>query len=213
MTIKEFLDYALNNLENPAFTLLKRLLINEYIELSYVNIEDVTLKSLSEKLYDYFEKVELKTGDSVNVLLSKYMSSLKNLVGKRIPRVSRKKGEKEQEIARTRKYYDLACEIRYSKEPSFDKRVDYSRIILCLYMAEINSKDFFIEDFDFSFDSIDIDKVLMNMKSEKVEGRIGRRKVFDLSSKYNVDKCTMILTIIFFCYIKNCEDIIIGTKL
>ena len=60
-----------------------------------------------------------------------------------------------------------------------------------------------IFDFDDSVESINIDRILLSMKSEVVEGRVGRKKMFDLTSKYGIDMCTLILTIIFYVYIIN----------
>ena len=203
MTAKELLDYALGGLEDEAIDFLKGKIIGEYLDFSYVDPSAVSREVFMEKLCDYLEKVELKTGDSINVNLQKYMSSMKNLAGRRVARETRvKKGETPPPVPRAREYYEKASDIRYSKDPTFEQRIEFVKIILCLYMAEINEENYMIFDFDDSVDSINIDRILLSMKSEIIEGRVGRKKMFDLSSKYGIDMCTIILTIIFYCYIK-----------
>ena len=61
--------------------------------------------------------------------------------------------------------------------------------------------------FDDSVENINIDRVLLSMKSEIIEGRVGRKKLFDLSSKYGIDMCTIILTVIFYCYIRYTKNV------
>ena len=204
MTAKELLDLSLGELDDSAIVFLKDKLVGDYLDFSYVDPESFDRAVFMEKLCDYLEKVELKTGDSINVILQKYMSGMKNLAGKRVAREVRvKKGEPHKPVPRAREYYEKARDIRYSKDPSFEQRIEFVKIILCLYMSEINEKNYMIFDFDDSVESINIDRILLSMKSEVVEGRVGRKKMFDLTSKYGIDMCTLILTIIFYVYMIN----------
>ena len=204
MTAKELLDLSLGELDDSAIVFLKDKLVGDYLDFSYVDPESFDRAVFEEKLCDYLEKVELKTGDSINVILQKYMSGMKNLAGKRVAREVRvKKGEPHKPVPRARESYEKARDIRYSKDPSFEQRIEFVKIILCLYMSEINEKNYMIFDFDDSVESINIDRILLSMKSEVVEGRVGRKKMFDLTSKYGIDMCTLILTIIFYVYIIN----------
>ena len=209
MTNKEFLDDLFNSLDDRSFELLKKKIVGEYLEFTYINDDDINRNALSEKILDYFETLEIKSGDSTNVILQKYMSNMKNLVSAKIVRLPRgKKQESDASIPRARRYYEYAKTIRYSKDITFSQRVDFVRIILCLYMAIINDNREYIDDFDLSVDAIHIDRVLKAMKAEKTDARVGKKIMFDLSSKYSIDFCTMILTIMFYVYIKNSDNMI-----
>lgn len=201
MTVKEFLEFILKDMDESTYEELRDKLTDGYLQYSYVEKTDISKGFLLEKLHDYFDKVELKNDDRIQVMLSKYMSSWKNLVIRRI--IKEEKDDQGNKVpTRAKRYYDLACEIRYSKDISLDQRVDFARIMLCLYMAEINEKNG-IDNFDYSVDAINIDRILKSLKSEETEGKIGRRKLLNLSSKYGTDTCTMVLTILFYYYIKN----------
>lgn len=203
MTFKELLDLSLGGLDDEAIDFLKSKIIGEYLDFYYADPSSVSREIFMEKLCDYLEKVELKTGDSLNVNLQKYMSGMKNLAGRRVARENRvKKGESKPPVPRARQFYEKAKDIRYLKDPSFEQRIEFVKIILCLYMSEINEKNYMIFDFDDSVENINIDRILLSMKSEIIEGRVGRKKMFDLSSKYGIDMCTVILTLIFYSYIK-----------
>ena len=206
MTVKEFLGYMLNDMDESIYEMLRDKLTDGYLQFSYVEKKDITKGFMLEKLHDYFDKVELKMNDSISLMLSKYMSSWKNLVGRRIAREEKKKKEDDNKvIPRARRYYDLACELRYLKNISLEQRVDFSRIMFSLYMAEINEKKYFIRDFDYSVDALNIDRILQSLKTEENEGKIARKKVFNLYPRYGSDMCTMILTILFYYFIKNNE--------
>ena len=136
MTAKELLDLSLGELDEEAIEFLKEKIVGEYLEFSYVDPSKISREVFMEKLCDYLEKVELKTGDSLNVNLQKYMSSMKNLAGRRVARETRvKKGETKPPVPRAREYYEKARDIRYSKDPSFEQRIEFVKIILCLYMS------------------------------------------------------------------------------
>ena len=203
MDIKEFVDFIIGDLNDDIFNLLIAKISDGYIEFSFVKSEEITRNVMSEKIHDYFEKVEIKTGNDIELLLSKYMSNMKNLVGKKIARESRPKKGEAHIVPRARRYYDLALKIRYNKNITLEERVDFARIIYCLYMSEIQSEESFITEFDYAVDSLDLDKIMYSLKLEKNDGKFGKKNLFDISDKYSMDMCTLIFTILYYCYIRN----------
>ena len=204
MTVKEFLEFILDDMDEDIYEMLRDKLTNGYLQFSYVEKSEVTKGFMLEKLHDYFDKVELKTGDRISVILCKYMSEWKNLVARRIIKEEKDK-DGNKSITRAKKYYDYASEIRYAKDITLEQQVDFSRIVFSLYMAEINEKKQGITNFDYSVDVINIDRILQSLKTEETDMKIGKKKMLNITSKYGTDMCTMVLTILFYFYIKNNE--------
>jgi len=67
MTAKELLDLSLGGLDDEAIDFLKSKIIGEYLDFYYADPSSVSREIFMEKLCDYLEKVELKTGDRVSV--------------------------------------------------------------------------------------------------------------------------------------------------
>ena len=204
MTVKEFLEFILDDMDEDIYEMLRDKLTNGYLQFSYVEKSEVTKGFMLEKLHDYFDKVELKTGDRIPVILCKYMSEWKILVARRIIKEEKDK-DGNKSITRAKKYYDYASEIRYAKDITLEQQVDFSRIVFSLYMAEINEKKQGITNFDYSVDVINIDRILQSLKTEETDMKIGKKKMLNITSKYGTDMCTMVLTILFYFYIKNNE--------
>ena len=62
MEIKEFIAEMVNNLDTKYFNLLKNRLSGEYLTFYFVEEEKISTEVFGEKLADYFEKIEIKTG-------------------------------------------------------------------------------------------------------------------------------------------------------
>ncbi|MDC7292539.1 hypothetical protein NXH67_03295 [Butyrivibrio sp. DSM 10294] len=209
MEIKDFVKDTVNEIESEQFFALKDKLLGEYLSFSFVAEDKITQDNFSEKVCDYFEKVELKNLSTFDKIFQKYVSNWDDIVKKYIPREpSVKKGQTPPPTPRSRKYYLHAMEIKNSRSMTIKQKMDYSRIMMCLYMAAIDNEGKEIENFELSSSCLKIDRIITAMKSEKPGGLslpIGKKMMFDLSDLYCTDTSTFILTMIMFYYIKNNE--------
>ena len=199
MEIKEFVADTVKKMDTKTLNVLKKKLIGDYISFSFINEKKVSADVFCEKLCDYFEKLELKTGEKFEKFLNNYMSDLDELVKKNIPKEPKAtKSNPRPQVPRSRKYYLFASDFRKSKEPTLRQFQDYSRIMMCLYMSIINSEGQEIDDFEYSTNSLDIDMILSSMKTEKpnIINPIGKKQMFDLSELYSMDTCTFIISFI-----------------
>ncbi len=208
MEIKEFVSETVNELEHEQFIALKERLLGEYIEFQFIDEDKISKAIFSEKLCDYFEKLEYKTGVTFDKVFLNYVSDWDDIVKRYIPKEpSAKKGEPTPPTPRSRKYYLHAQDIKSSRSMTFRQRLDYSRIMMSLYMAVANGNDE-VDDFDYDISSLDIDKIIASMKSEKNNGlvpHIGKKNLFDLEELYCKDTATFIITLIMFYFIKKNE--------
>lgn len=96
MNYKEFVKSIVNTMQPDVFEQIKTVLIPEYLSFSIIPEEGVTLAILSEKLCDYFEKLELKTGKSFDKYVESYLKDLDSIVERRIEKApqSKKKDRK-----------------------------------------------------------------------------------------------------------------------
>ena len=81
--------------------------------------------------------------------------------------------------------------------------IDYTRIMLCLYSAIIENDYNEIVDFDFSFCSINIEEIINSLKCE-LSG-IKKSLKFDIGKSYNTDRCTFMILISVYYYMKSQE--------
>ncbi len=206
MDVKEFVGNAVEPLKGSLLEEIKSKLIGEYLSFSFIKDEDVTVKVFAEKILDYFEKVELKTGDSFEKILSEYVSKWDDMVEKNIPKEPQaKKGETPPEEARTRKYYKHAIKVKDSRNYTIKQLIDYSRIMMCLYMAVINNEGKSTDEFDYSVNVLDLDSIISTMKQEKRGGtlpNIKKKNMYDLEDLYCIDTCVFVLTMIMYYFIK-----------
>ena len=181
--------------------------MGEYISFCFVSDEDVDLDVFSEKLCDYFEKLEIKTKKKFEDLLQTYLGAWDNLVSKRIAKTpSSKKNEPPAPVPRARRYYEKIQELRKSRELTLRQIVDYSRVSLCLYSSIIEADWHEITDFEYSSKCLNIDKVIASMKKEKASVIVMAKKtLFDLTELYCDDTGIFIITMIIYFYIKNNE--------
>ena len=107
MEVKEFVCNLVLKLNDDNFEYLKEKLVGEYLLFSFIEDEYITRGILTEKLYDYFEKLEIKT--SKKDILSAYIDDIDSIVGKKIKKKKkRKKKDVHLTLPRSRKYYYLA---------------------------------------------------------------------------------------------------------
>ncbi|WP_024865681.1 hypothetical protein [Butyrivibrio sp. FCS014] len=212
MEIKDFVKETVNEIKSEQFMALKEKLLGEYLVFTFVPEEKITQDIFSEKVCDYFEKLELKIGSSFDKIFQKYVSDWDDIVKRLIPKEpATKKGTVPLPTPRPRKYYERAIEIKNSRSMTIKQKMDYSRIMMCLYMASIdNAEEKEIDDFEFSPTCLKLDRIITAMKAEKPGGLnlpIGKKTMFDLSELYCTDTATFILTMIMFYYIKSNEII------
>ena len=219
MLAKEFIEQTIFAMGDASIDALKTRLIGPYLSYLFIDENDITTTILAEKLCDYFEKVELNTGDDFDKAISKYMSNWDDLVCERIPKEPQaKKGAPVPEIPRPRKYYNLAIEHKNAENMTMTDIVDFSRIMMCLQTAILrlsdqdNSED--ISDFDFSTEGFDLDAILESLreslKDDKtppiVPGFLKKMMGSSSNSIYSFDTCTEIISMIMYAYITD-EDI------
>ncbi len=219
MNINDFISGTMKELDTDSFGFLKDKLLGEYINFSFVQEKNITQDVFSEKLFDYFEKLALKTGKSFDETFLTYVSSWDDIVKKSIPKEQQvPKGDPVPATPRTRKYYEHALKLKNSRNMSMKQRTDYARIMMCLYMASISENSKALEDFDFSTRHLALDEIISAMKKENSTGirmPIGKIPKFDLdmikkpkfnlNELYCMDTATFIITTIMFVSIKNKE--------
>lgn len=206
--IKEFIGGTVKELDVHKLELLKDRLVGEYLSFVFVDEKKIPQDVFSEKVADYFEKTELKTGDAFAKLLAKYVANLDDVVKRYIPKEpSAKKGEPVPSMPRSIKYYKHAVEIKGSRNLTLKQVADYSRIMLSLYMGAIKVEMKEVLDYEFSTEELDLDKIISAMKAEKaaIGLPIGKKTLFNLEELYCTDTATFVLTMIMFYYIKNNE--------
>lgn len=208
MEIKEFVGSTIQELDTHKFELLKEHLMGEYLTFSFVDDSKITQEIFCEKVADYFEKTELKTGDVFTKILTKYVLNLDEVVKRYIPKEpSAKKGEPIPPMPRSIKYYNHAIEIKGSRNLTIKQLADYSRIMLSLYMGAIKAEMKETSSYEFSTDNLDLDKIISAMKTEKaaIGLPIGKKPLFDLEELYCTDTSTFVIIMIMYYHVKNNE--------
>ena len=84
MDKKELLKNTILSLDNDSFFELKTYFFKDFFGFYFLDDSEVTQGIFAEKLYDYFEKVELNNNKDFPNLLQKYMQSLDDKVSKYI---------------------------------------------------------------------------------------------------------------------------------
>lgn len=209
MTYIDFAEETICNLNEPVFEELKQLLLGEYISFSIIDYENVTKDILAEKVCDYFCALEIKTDKTFDKYIESYMDDLDSIVGPHIAKTPQaKKGDKTPVVdprPRSRKYYEKAIATKEVKKPSLTQLVDYSRIMMCLYIAAIKNEDKPIDNFDYAAECLVPASIVDAMKSEEVSIKLppSKKKRFDMKKRYSDDECTLILSILILCFIIN----------
>lgn len=167
-------------------------------ELNFYFIQSCTKTEFAEKLYDYFDKVELNTRNSLFKLMKGYMQNLDSVVKPYVVMNSKVP-------SRAQKYYQKASTFLKYKELEFQDMIDYTRIMMCLYAAILKNKGEPIINFDFSIDCLDIDHLLTSFKKESkpLIGKSIKRDMFNFKDIYGVDQFSFIVLTMFLYKIKD----------
>lgn len=165
--------------------------LNNFIE--FKSMKEPSREGIAEKLYDHFEKVELKNKADFNKLIKWYFKKINEILEYRI--------ENAEPKTHAQKYYERAISISKSKQVSFQDVVDYTRIMMTLYMEAIKNQTESICDFDLSKDWLDLDLILTNIREETIplEGLNRRIHCFDTTDLYGYDSnILLILTLLLY---------------
>ncbi len=208
MEQRYFVTKTVYRFDDEIFAEFKKTLIGEYLNFAFIDDKKVTKEILSEKLCDYFEKTELRTGRSFDKFFGTYISEMESLVESRIAkeRKAKKKGEVST-VPRARKYFEKACNLANIKDLNVKQISDFSRIIFCLYSSIIANDGNEIENFDYSVERINPPKLINSLKTEEknLAINIGKKLKFDPSEIYDSDSCVFVLAVIMLYNIKNRE--------
>ena len=207
MDYSEFVKSTVYSFRSDVFDQIKTVLIPEYLSFSIISEDGITPAILSEKICDYFEKLELKTGKSFDKYVESYLKDLDSIVEKRIAKTPQQKKNDPTPVVipRARKYYEKAVSLKKARTLATGVLVDYTRIMLCLYTAIIKSGFKEIGNFDFSSDCINPLDIIAAMKNEQepVAIKIGKKQKFDIKDLYCSDTCTFMLAIVLAYKILN----------
>ncbi|MCU9533698.1 hypothetical protein [Streptococcus sp. CSL10205-OR2] len=196
MKSRDFITTTVLNLGDEHYETLKQVLVGQFISFAIIEDSEITKDIFAEKIYDYFEKLELKTNKPFQFYLKNYMNNLDEIVRSKIAKTTTpKKGEGTNVIVpRARKYYEKALKLKESRELTFNKLYDYTRIMLSLYSAIIENHYKEIHNMDYSIESINSHKIITSMKNEKEEVFLqGKKPKFNLKDLYSADSCTFII--------------------
>lgn len=198
MEYRDFIKSTIMTIQSgDRFEQLKKDLVEDYIPFSFISEEDVTSDILAEKLCDYFEKLELKTGKEFDKTVEVYMKNLDSIVEGHIVKTPKnKKNDPSTIVPRSRRYYEKAVSLKNDITPR--RLIDYSRIMLCLYSEIIKNGYKEIDNLDFSADCLDPKNIIEAMKNEQktVVANVGKKSRFDIKERYCTDTCTFIIAII-----------------
>jgi len=205
LNYNDFLTDTIMSIDPATFEMLKKSLVGEYLSFSIIHERDVSQAVLAEKICDYFEKLELKTGKDFAKQIEAYIKDIDSIVSRRIAHTpqAKKKDSAPVDKPRSRKYYEKAIATKNSRNLSVQELVDYSRIMFCLYAAIIKDKYKEINDFDYSVSSLKPDAIIESMKTEPNTNVMVKKNRFDIKNLYCSDRCTFIISIIMLYKIIN----------
>lgn len=218
----EFVKATVLTLSEETFELLKDTLVNDYLDFYIVDKQSIDKDLLSEKLCDYFEKVELKTGKKFDKQLKAYVENLNDIVEHRLTKST--KADKKNNIPaytpRARNFYEVAnSKAKGGIFNSVEDLQDYTRIMMCLYAAVIN-KDFeAVDNLDFSLNCINATSIIESMRNEKEDNLFNKvvhsknkgpqqskqlnedKPKFDIKDHNEIDSSTFVIAIIMLHFI------------
>ena len=207
MDVKEFVQGTVCTLTPPIFELLKEILVGDILSFSIVKSSNISKDLLAEKLFDYFITQGIKTNRSFDKQIETFMGDIDAITSPRIAKTPQpKKGDNTPAaVPRSRKYYEKAISIKGIKQPTLRQLLDYSRYMLCLYTGSMNNTDKPVENFDFSSDCLEPNKILDHMKQEEISIVFppSKRKRFEFKDKYSSEACTIAITSVVLCAILN----------
>lgn len=212
MDIKEFAENTVCTLNPPAFELLKELTVGDILTFSIVKAPNINKELLAEKLCDYFITQGIKTNRSFDKQVESFMGDIDAITSPRIAKTppSKKGDNTPAAVPRSRKYYEKAVSIKEIKQPTLRQLLDYARYMLCLYTASMKHADKPVENFDFSSDCLEPNRILDHMKQEEIFPvfQLGvflpsKKKRFEFKDKYSSEACTLVMTSVVLCTILN----------
>lgn len=171
--------------------------LNAYIKFQFM--DHITKEIMAEKLYDHFKMVELFNKCDFNRVINAFFKCLNEILGSQIATSKQK--------TRAQKYYEKAVSISKSKEVNFQDLMDYTRIMMCLYMAVTKNQSKLISEFDLSKDCLGMDTILTFIHRETVPAiGINKRKPrFDFHNPYSMDSCFLLILMLLLYKSKDGE--------
>jgi len=203
----DFVKETILDLKPVTFEALREALIPEYLSFAILQEPNVTKELLAEKANDYFEKILLKNGKDFDKQIEVYLDNIDQVVERRIAKTPRP-GRKDNVpivVPRARKFYEKAKAIEGLRVWTSEQLIDYTRIMMCLYIASIKGKSKYIRDFNYGKECLDIHVIIESLKKEQEPSTLGltKKNKFDLKDLYCMDTCTFIMAIIILYTIVN----------
>lgn len=198
MTSFDFINETINNYDEKIFNEVKKVFLEKYLIFYFHDLSDIGKLDFLEKVVDYIEKLELKTGKEFEKHVKNYISDLSSLVKGKI-----------KDKSRAYRYYELANKKIDTKVVSLIQITDFTRIILCIYSEIIKSEEKEIDNFNLSIDSIELKNILLSMENEKLAEvdlgviNFGLRNRFNTKELYSSDTFTFMLVIIMYYHLMN----------
>lgn len=208
MKYTTFIKETICKMDSKAFNACKDMLIKEkYISFKIIANKKITPEILAEKLCDYFHTLNVKDDKTFNSYLNTYMNQIDDMTCAYIAKASEKqKGDAASgHNTRARRYYEKASLIKKEKEPSFTQLKDFSRIMMCLYMAGITAKDKPISDFNILTKALNPKKIIDAMKAEEVTEMFppAKKKRYNITNPYSAGSCMMVFSIVMLWSLKS----------
>ena len=198
MEYRDLVKTTVLDMDQDIFLMLQKALVGEYLSFSIIDAEEITKEILAEKLCDYFEKLELKTGKAFEKHLDAYIGNIESIVGGKVAKAPqpKKKDATPVVVPRARKYYEKAMNVKNTRSITVRQLKDYTRIMMCLYAAIIKNNNKEIDNLDYSASCIDPDAIITSMKNEQDMLLKLKKPKFDIKELYCSDTCTFIIAII-----------------
>ena len=198
MEYRDLVKTTVLDMDQDIFVMLQKALVGQYLSFSIIDAEEITKEILAEKLCDYFEKLELKTGKAFEKHLDAYIGNIESIVGGRVAKAPqpKKKDATPVVVPRARKYYEKAMNVKNTRSITVRQLKDYTRIMMCLYAAIIKNNNKEIDNLDYSASCIDPDAIITSMKNEQDMLLKLKKPKFDIKELYCSDTCTFIIAII-----------------
>lgn len=200
MDYQELVRSTVMELDARSFDAFSKAIVGEFLSFSVIQENEISKIVLAEKVCDYFEKLELKTGKNFEKHVEFYMSNIDAIVGRRIAKAPQptKKDATPIETPRARQYYNKALSIKNTRSLSPRQLKDYSRFMFCLYAEIINNKYKEIDNLNYSITCLDPDVIINSMKIEPDIDLpvLNKKRKFDIKNLYCSDTCTFIIALI-----------------
>ena len=207
MDRKEFIIETVDKLTEDAARALRDILLDErFVPLGMTEADKVGREGFEEKLFDYFEKVELTSGKSFERLAAAYIEALDAVVAPRVAQSHPRLSEGEHVImipaARTY-YYDTVSSVDVEK-PTMSSLREYTCRMMLMYTASLDEKGKEIYSLREDPSLLDPERIMNAMAKEKVTGFSGKKKNrFNLRVRFTVDRCIFIMAYMMLFAIKD----------